>query len=55
MTIEAMSLKKGDVLEAVADCPSFEMDVRNWCGRSKHTLLWVKPEGTCKRVQVSIS
>lgn len=55
MSQEASKLSKGDLLEAVADCPTFETDVRAWCGRTKHTLLWVKPEGAAKRVQVSIA
>lgn len=55
MSQEATKLCKGDVLEAVADCPTFETDVRNWCSRTKHTLLWIRPEGTAKRAQVSMA
>lgn len=55
MSQESTKLCKGDILEAVADCPTFETDVRNWCGRTKHTLLWIKPEGGAKRVQVSLA
>ena len=54
MTVEALSMKPGDILEAVADCPSFENDVRSWCQRSKKVLLWFKPEGAAKRCQVRI-
>jgi tRNA 2-thiouridine synthesizing protein A len=54
MTIEALAMKPGDILEAVADCPTFESDIRGWCGRSKKALLWIKPEGTAKRCQVRI-
>jgi tRNA 2-thiouridine synthesizing protein A len=55
MTVEALSMKPGDILEAVADCPSFETDVRGWCQRSKKALLWFKtdPDGA-KRCQVKI-
>lgn len=55
MSQEAGKMAKGDILEALANCPTFEADVRNWCTRTKHTLLWIKPEGTAKRVQVSIA
>lgn len=55
MSQEATKMAKGDVLEAVADCPTFETDVRGWCARTKHTLLWVKPEGGAKRVQVTLA
>jgi tRNA 2-thiouridine synthesizing protein A len=55
MTVEALSMKAGDILEAVADCPTFENDVRGWCQRSKKALLWFKtdPDGA-KRCQVRI-
>jgi TusA-related sulfurtransferase len=53
VTVLASKLKAGDILEVVADCPTFESDVRNWCGRSKKTLLWCKDEGAGKkRVQI---
>ncbi len=55
MSQEAVKLAKGDIIEAFADCPTFETDVRNWCGRTKHTLIWVKPEGNGKRVQVTLA
>ncbi len=48
--------QKGDVLEAVADCSTFENDVKNWCQRTKHTLLWIRSEGgAVKRVAVSLA
>jgi TusA-related sulfurtransferase len=55
MTIEALSMKPGDILEAVADCSTFEADVRSWCQRSKKALLWIKtdPDGA-KRCQIRI-
>ena len=53
MTVEALSLKPGDILEAVADCPTFEVDVRGWCQRSKKALLWFRTDaGGAKRCQV---
>lgn len=52
VTILATKLKQGDLLEVIADCPTFEKDVRDWCGRAKKTLLWVKAEGDSKRCQI---
>ncbi len=46
MTVEVLSMKPGDILEAVADCPTFEADVRGWCQRSRKTLLWFKATPT---------
>jgi tRNA 2-thiouridine synthesizing protein A len=48
------SMEKGEVLEVLADCPTFEQDMRSWCERTKKTLLWVRVEGTAKRCQVKI-
>lgn len=39
----------GDILEVIADCPTFEKDVRLWCERMKKTLLWVRDEGGGKK------
>ena len=55
MTIEASSMKPGDILECVADCSTFESDVRTWCQNTKRTLLWFREEGGgAKRCQVKI-
>lgn len=54
LKVAAMAIKisKGDVLEVVADCPTFETDLRDWCGRSKKILLWIREERGAKRAQV---
>lgn len=55
MSIAAMSLKAGDILECVADCPTFEADVKDWCKNSKKALLWFKQDADgAKRCQVRI-
>ena len=45
-------MKPGEILEVVADCPTFEADVRKYCEVMKKALLFVKVEGNAKRVQV---
>ena len=45
-------MKLGEILEVIADCTSFEADVRKFCKDTKKTLLFVKVEGPAKRVQV---
>ncbi len=47
-------MKPGEILEVVADCPTFEADVRKFCSDTKKALLFVKEEGPSKRVQVRI-
>jgi tRNA 2-thiouridine synthesizing protein A len=42
---KAPGLSPGDVLEAVADCSTFEKDLKMWCERSKKTLLFCSDEG----------
>lgn len=42
---KSAEIKSGDVLEVIADCPTFEKDVRQWCERTKKTLMWVRNEG----------
>ena len=49
ITVQAIQMKPGDILEVVADCPTFETDLRDWCSRSKKVLLWVKDEGAGKK------
>lgn len=46
------AMKPGEILEVVADCPTFEADARKFCADMKKALLYVKTEGTAKRVQV---
>lgn len=53
VTMAATKMKPGDILEVVADCDTFEKDVKEWCGKTKKTLLWCKDEGDGKkRVQI---
>jgi tRNA 2-thiouridine synthesizing protein A len=54
MLTESHSMQKGDILEVVADCSTFEADVRGWCARTKKALLWMRSEGSAKRCQVQI-
>jgi tRNA 2-thiouridine synthesizing protein A len=46
---KSAELKLGDILEVIADCPTFEKDIRQWCDRTKKTLMWVKEEGDGKK------
>jgi len=49
ITVLSYNIKPGDILEVVADCSTFENDVRDWCQRAKKSLLWCKDEGNGKR------
>lgn len=52
ITIMATRMKAGDILEVVADCTTFEEDVRGWCTRARKVLLWIREEGSTKRCQI---
>ncbi|MDY0300452.1 MAG: sulfurtransferase TusA family protein [Trichlorobacter sp.] len=53
LTVTATKMKSGDQLEVLADCSTFEKDIRDWCLRSKKTLLWIRDEGNnCKRALI---
>jgi len=54
MSMESHSMNQGDIIEVVADCSTFEADVRGWCQRTKKALLWLRKEGAVKRCQVQI-
>ena len=54
MTLKVIKMNKGDVLEVMADCETFEEDLKSWSLRSKKTVLWVKDEGAHKLCQVQI-
>lgn len=54
MLTESMKLKKGDVIDMVADCSSFENDVRQFCEMKKKALLFMKVEGSAKHCQVQL-
>jgi tRNA 2-thiouridine synthesizing protein A len=47
---KSAELSPGDLLEASADCPTFEKDIRHWCERTKKTLMWIKEEGGGKKL-----
>ena len=50
----SMKMKAGEVLEVVADCATFEKDIRDFCARTKKVLLWIKDDVGAKRCQIRI-
>jgi len=42
---KAPKIPKGTIIEVVADCHTFENDLRKWCVRLEKTLLWLRHEG----------
>ena len=52
ITATAIKMKAGDTIEILADCSTFENDVKDWCQRSKKMLMWVKEEAGAKKAQI---
>ncbi|MCD4702120.1 MAG: sulfurtransferase TusA family protein [Candidatus Aegiribacteria sp.] len=48
IAIKAKELQPGDMLEVLADCPSFPVDIKAWCERTGKTLLFCATEGDGK-------
>ena len=49
IAVKAPSMKSGDILEVLGDCPTFEKDVRTWCERLSKVFLSIKDEGENKK------
>jgi|APDOM4702015159_1054818.scaffolds.fasta_scaffold99452_2 TusA-related sulfurtransferase len=48
-------VEPGDILEVLADCPTFEADVKAWCAAMHKVLLFMRDEPqNVKRCQVKI-
>jgi len=45
VAVKAKELQSGDMLEVVADCPSFPKDIEAWCSKMGKTLLFCADEG----------
>ena len=49
----APTVVKGTILEVLGDCPTFESDIRGWCGQMGKVVLMVRnEEGEKKRMQI---
>jgi tRNA 2-thiouridine synthesizing protein A len=53
IAVKAPDMKRGDILEVLGDCETFEKDLRIWCERLKKVFLSIKDEGQDKkRIQI---
>ena len=49
IAIQARQIRPGNILEVLADCPTFERDVRAYCDRLGKTVISVQEEGEYKK------
>lgn len=55
LTVLYMKAKPGDFIEVIADCPTFEGDMREWCTKMNKTLLWVRDDAPgVKRCRIKV-
>ncbi len=52
IAVKSADLKQGDILEVIADCPTFENDVRLWCKRLNKQLLFIRNVNGKKKCQI---
>ncbi|MFH1411434.1 MAG: sulfurtransferase TusA family protein [Candidatus Omnitrophota bacterium] len=52
LATKSVEMKTGDILEISGDCPTFELDIRTWCGRLNKTVISVKEESGAKICQI---
>lgn len=52
MTPAIFKLSPGDVLEVLADCETFDQEVRDWCLRTQKVLLRVWKDEGCFKAQI---
>jgi TusA-related sulfurtransferase len=51
----AKKVQAGDTLAVIADCPTFEKDMREWCSKAKKVLIVCKDIGNnAKRAEIRI-
>ena len=46
--VKIKQMTAGDILEIVADCPSFPRDIKAWCDKTGKTLLMCSTDGSGK-------
>jgi tRNA 2-thiouridine synthesizing protein A len=53
MAVKSPDMDRGDILEVLGDCPTFEKDVRAWCERLGKVVISVKDEDeNRKRIRI---
>ena len=45
VAVKAKEIPEGEMVEIIADCPSFPKDIEAWCQKTGRTLLFCMDEG----------
>lgn len=54
LSAQYAQFKKGEIIEVVADCPTFEKDIKAWCSRLGKTILNIEKYGNKIRAKIRI-
>ncbi len=46
--------KEGEIIEVIADCPTFEKDIKAWCSKLGKTILNIEKQGNKIKVTIRI-
>ena len=49
IAVVSADLMPGDLLDVIADCPTFDKDIRTWCRRLGKSLLYIQEEGEYRK------
>ena len=49
IAVVSADLMPGDLLDVIADCPTFDKDIRTWCRRLGKSLLSIQEEGEYRK------
>jgi tRNA 2-thiouridine synthesizing protein A len=52
LAVETAETPVGTIVEVVADCPTFENDVRVFCARKQKTVLAIWTDGAKKFISI---
>lgn len=54
VAVTKKEVNPGDTVDVLADCPTFESDVKQWCDKSKHLLVKCFVNGSHKVATIQI-
>lgn len=48
------NFKRGEIIEVIGDCPTFEKDIKAWCNKLGKTILNIEKERNKIKVKIRI-
>lgn len=54
LSAQYSQFKKGETIEVIADCPTFEKDIKAWCQKLGKTILSIEKQENKLKVTIRI-